>query len=118
MGEARVTGVDAACGFRLLADITVRALSPAVNDPTTAVQALDQIEDALLRLSDRPLGPAVLLDRVRAPACRPPCRRTAAHHSRTPGGTGPDVHGRTAGRPAEPGGIPPGRAGTGGTQTG
>jgi uncharacterized membrane protein len=36
--------------IRLLVDIAIRALSPAVNDPTTAVQALDQIEDLLRRL--------------------------------------------------------------------
>jgi uncharacterized membrane protein len=36
--------------IRLLVDIAIRALSPAVNDPTTAVNALDQIEDLLLRL--------------------------------------------------------------------
>jgi uncharacterized membrane protein len=37
--------------LRLLVDIAIRALSPAVNDPTTAVQALDQIEDLLRRLA-------------------------------------------------------------------
>ncbi len=36
-------------------DIAIRALSPAINDPTTAVQALDQIEDLLLRLGQRDL---------------------------------------------------------------
>jgi uncharacterized membrane protein len=36
-------------------DIAIRALSPAVNDPTTAVQALDQIEDLLRRLARREL---------------------------------------------------------------
>jgi len=36
--------------IRLLVDIAIRALSPAINDPTTAVQTLDQIEDLLLRL--------------------------------------------------------------------
>jgi uncharacterized membrane protein len=39
----------------LLVDIAIRALSPAVNDPTTAVQSLDQIEDLLLRLGRRRL---------------------------------------------------------------
>jgi uncharacterized membrane protein len=39
--------------IRLLVDIAIRALSPAINDPTTAVQALDQIEDLLLRLGQR-----------------------------------------------------------------
>jgi len=38
-----------------LVDIAIRALSPAVNDPTTAVQALDQIEDLLRRLARREL---------------------------------------------------------------
>ncbi|WP_419993305.1 DUF2254 domain-containing protein [Streptomyces boninensis] len=58
---------DTSHGLRLLADISIRALSPAVNDPTTAVQALDQIEDVLLRLADRPLGPAWLLDGAGVP---------------------------------------------------
>ncbi len=37
--------------LRLLVDIAIKALSPAINDPTTAVQALDQIEDLLRRLA-------------------------------------------------------------------
>ncbi len=36
-------------------DIAIRALSSAVNGPTTAVQALDHIEDLLLRLGRRRL---------------------------------------------------------------
>ena len=39
--------------IRLLVDIAIKALSPAINDPTTAVQALDQIEDLLRRLGRR-----------------------------------------------------------------
>lgn len=71
-GPSRTVEQDAPYGFRLLADITVRALSPAVNDPTTAVQSLDQIEDALLRLSQRSLGDAWLLDAAGTPGCRTP----------------------------------------------
>jgi len=41
--------------IRLLVDIAIKALSPAINDPTTAVQALDQIEDLLHRLGRREL---------------------------------------------------------------
>ena len=41
--------------LRLLVDIAIKALSPAINDPTTAVQALDQIEDLLHRLGRRAL---------------------------------------------------------------
>jgi uncharacterized membrane protein len=37
--------------LRLLVDIAIKALSPAINDPTTAVQAIDQIEDLLRRLA-------------------------------------------------------------------
>ncbi len=36
--------------IRLLVDVAIRALSPAINDPTTAVQTLDQLEDLLHRL--------------------------------------------------------------------
>jgi uncharacterized membrane protein len=41
--------------IRLLVDIAIKALSPAINDPTTAVQAMDQIEDLLHRLGRRGL---------------------------------------------------------------
>jgi uncharacterized membrane protein len=47
--------------IRLLVDVAIRALSPAINDPTTAVQALDQKEDLLRQLgkSDLEAGYAV-----------------------------------------------------------
>ncbi len=41
--------------IRLLVDIAIKALSPAINDPTTAVQAIDQIEDLLVRLGQSEL---------------------------------------------------------------
>ena len=48
--------------FRLLADIGLRALSPAVNDPATAVQVLDTIESLLLPLAPRDLDVAEVAD--------------------------------------------------------
>ena len=48
--------------LRLLVDIAIRALSPAINDPTTAVQAIDQIEDLLLRLGRRALDAGCVTD--------------------------------------------------------
>lgn len=51
---------DAAFGLRQLVDIAARGLSPGINDPTTAVQSLDQIHDALLRLGERRLHSGVL----------------------------------------------------------
>jgi uncharacterized membrane protein len=41
--------------IRLLVDIAIKALSPAINDPTTAVQTIDQIEDLLRRLGEHDL---------------------------------------------------------------
>jgi uncharacterized membrane protein len=45
---------DPAFGFRQLVDVAARALSPAVNDPTTAVQAIDRISDALVLTGRNP----------------------------------------------------------------
>jgi uncharacterized membrane protein len=53
LGDERTFEQDPKYAIRLLVDIAIRALSPAINDPTTAVQALDQIEDLLLRLGSR-----------------------------------------------------------------
>jgi uncharacterized membrane protein len=55
VGEQRTFDQDPKYAIRLLVDIAIRALSPAINDPTTAVQALDQIEDLLRRLGRRRL---------------------------------------------------------------
>ena len=48
-GDERTFEQDPSLAFRVLADVALRALSPAVNDPTTAVQVLD-CEESLLRL--------------------------------------------------------------------
>jgi uncharacterized membrane protein len=48
--------------LRLLVDIAIKALSPAINDPTTAVQAIDQIEDLLHRLGRRGLDAGCVRD--------------------------------------------------------
>jgi len=62
LGEQRTFEQDPKYAIRLLVDIAIKALSPAVNDPTTAVQALDQIEDLLLRLGQRHLDAGVFRD--------------------------------------------------------
>ena len=46
--------LDPGFGLRQLADIAIRALSPAVNDPTTAVQVVDRVVDLLGAIIDRP----------------------------------------------------------------
>ena len=55
LGDERTFEQDPKYPIRVLVDIAIKALSPAINDPTTAVQALDQIEDLLRRLARRPL---------------------------------------------------------------
>ena len=58
--------------LRMLVDIAIRALSPAVNDPTTAVQALDRIEAVLVDLYRRSPGPALVPDANGVPVGRVP----------------------------------------------
>lgn len=62
LNRERLFAHDPAYAFRILVDIAIKALSPAVNDPTTAVQAIDQIEDLLYRLSLRELGSGYVKD--------------------------------------------------------
>ena len=62
LGKDRTLEQDVACGLRQLVDIAERALSPGVNDPTTAVQALDEIHDLLRRLVARHLPDGVHRD--------------------------------------------------------
>ncbi|OEJ24154.1 hypothetical protein AS594_06320 [Streptomyces agglomeratus] len=56
VGVERTSHQDLGFGLRQLSDIALRALSPAVNDPTTAVQCLDRIVQFLAAVAVRPLG--------------------------------------------------------------
>lgn len=44
IGGERTIEQDPAFALRILVDVAIKALSPAINDPTTAVQVLDRIE--------------------------------------------------------------------------
>ncbi len=46
-GQERTLEQDPAFAFRIIVDIASKALSPAINDPTTAVLAIDQIHHLL-----------------------------------------------------------------------
>lgn len=61
-GQERTLNQDPLFAFRLLADIGMRALSPAVNDPATAVQVLDTTESLLQALVSRDLDVADVAD--------------------------------------------------------
>jgi uncharacterized membrane protein len=61
-GEERTSEQDPRLSIRILVDIAIRALSPAINDPTTAVEALERIGDLLLMLSTRQLPDGIHRD--------------------------------------------------------
>ncbi len=63
IGDERTLRQDPAFAFRLLADISSKALSPGVNDPSTSIQALDQIDELLRIVANRRLIPGVIRDR-------------------------------------------------------
>lgn len=74
LATERTPHQDAAFGFRQLVDIAERALSPGVNDPSTAAQALDRLHDLLRTLCQRGIPSARRLDeggRVRLVLPRP-----------------------------------------------
>ena len=60
IGDERSLEQDPGFGLRQLVDIALRALSPGVNDPSTAVEALDRIHDLLRRLARRRPPPSIL----------------------------------------------------------
>lgn len=59
IGFERTRQQDAAMGIRQLVDTACKALSPAVNDPYTAVQAVDHMAVIFAELARHPLGPVV-----------------------------------------------------------
>ena len=52
---------DPVYALRILTDVGLRALSPAINDPTTAVRALDEVEAVLRTAAPLALGPVRIL---------------------------------------------------------
>lgn len=62
IGFERTLQQDAAFGIRQLVDVACKALSPAVNDPYTAVQAIDHLSVLFCALAIRPLGDDIVHD--------------------------------------------------------
>ena len=54
---------DPTFAFRIVVDVALKALSPAINDPTTAVLAMDQLHRMLRTVGNRHLRTDELLDR-------------------------------------------------------
>jgi uncharacterized membrane protein len=52
---------DPALGLRLLVDVALRALSPSLNDPSTAGQAIDRLHELLSVLQGREIPSPLIL---------------------------------------------------------
>jgi len=63
IGAERTPEQDPLFAFRILVDIAAKALSPAINDPTTAVLAIDQIHHLLRDVGKRYLAEGREVDR-------------------------------------------------------
>jgi uncharacterized membrane protein len=61
-GNERTYEQDPTFAFRVLVDVAAKALSPAINDPTTAVLAIDQIHHLLRQVGRRRLDTGEVRD--------------------------------------------------------
>jgi len=61
-GRERTMEQDPAFAFRIIIDIAEKALSPAINDPTTGVLAIDQIQCLLQEVGERDLSTGTVSD--------------------------------------------------------
>ena len=102
VGFERTSAQDIAFGLRQIVDVTVKALSPGVNDPTTAVHGLGHISALLCTAAGKDLGPKLLRDhddQVRVVLRRPAFTELlelAVAQPRRYGATDPDVLSRIA----------------------
>jgi uncharacterized membrane protein len=62
-GTERSMEQDPTFAFRIVADIALKALSPAINDPTTAVLAIDQLHRMLRAVGKRQLRTEEISDK-------------------------------------------------------
>src|SRR5918999_1502534 len=62
IGFERTLEQDVAFGIRQQLDMACKALSPAINDPYTAVQATNHLSEICCELALRPLGADILTD--------------------------------------------------------
>lgn len=103
IGFERTMGQDPAFGLRLLVDILLRAMSPGINDPRTAIEATMQLTQLLCVLTGRQLGPLLVHDTggtLRAVVPRPTfagylalaCDELRRFGAREPSVTGAQLH--------------------------
>jgi uncharacterized membrane protein len=61
-GPSRTLQQDIEFGVLQIVDIALKAISPAVNDPTTAISCVDQLSRLLIRFTARQMPDAILYD--------------------------------------------------------
>ncbi len=62
LGRERTMEQDPAFAFRIIVDIAEKALSAAINDPTTGVLAIDQLQFLLQEVGERDLSTGTVCD--------------------------------------------------------
>ncbi len=62
LGPVRTMEQDVEFGVLQLVDIALKAISPAVNDPSTAINCIDQLSRLLVRVASRAPARAILFD--------------------------------------------------------
>jgi uncharacterized membrane protein len=92
VGPARTMEQDAEFGVLQVVDIALKAISPAVNDPTTALTCIDQLGRILVRVATReppksalrtPDGGAVVLRRTSFPRLLDMAFSQIRHHGKS-----------------------------------
>ena len=79
IGFERTEEQDPGLGLRQLCDIACKALSPAVNDPYTAIQASEHLSVLFAALAARPAGDLVVRDSERSVLVAVPARSFAEY---------------------------------------
>ena len=79
VGFERTAQQDVAFALRQVVDVAVKAVSPAINDPTTAVDAVGHLAALLGRLLERGPAPQVRLDEQGVPRVGVPRPSFAEH---------------------------------------
>jgi len=79
IGFERTGEQDPGLGLRQLCDIACKALSPAVNDPYTAIQASEHLSVLFAALAARPAGDLVVHDSERSVLVAVPARSFAEY---------------------------------------
>jgi uncharacterized membrane protein len=79
IGFERTLEQDPGFGLRQLVDSACKALSPAVNDPNTAIQAIEHLSVLYAALAARPVGDHVVHDTAGTVTVSIPARTFAEH---------------------------------------